>query len=83
MSFDGWSRDWRVHFAMRWLPAWTGNNPQRLASFYTDDAFDSDLAIPNGIYGKEALIGYFTKLLARYPGWVWSQTRAQRLQVDS
>ncbi len=24
-------------FASRWLPAWTGNDPGRLAAFYSDD----------------------------------------------
>jgi hypothetical protein len=25
------------HFTERWLPAWTGNNPELLASFYSED----------------------------------------------
>ena len=36
-------------FAERWLPAWTGNNPELLASFYADDAFYLDPAIPHGV----------------------------------
>jgi len=27
------------HFAEQWLPAWTGNRPDFLAGFYSDDAF--------------------------------------------
>lgn len=60
-------------FAERWLPAWTGNNPELLASFYAEDAFYSDPAIPQGIRGKAALLAYFRKLLAYNPDWVWTQ----------
>lgn len=59
-------------FAERWLPAWTGNDPERLAAFYTDDAFYSDPAIPNGVRGRAELLAYFRKLLARNPRWVWT-----------
>lgn len=60
-------------FANRWLPAWTGNNPELLASFYAEDAFYSDPAIPQGVKGKSALLAYFRKLLAYNPDWVWTQ----------
>jgi hypothetical protein len=60
-------------FASRWLPAWTGNDPERLASFYSDDAFYLDPAIPEGVRGKAALLAYFRKLLAYNPDWVWTQ----------
>ncbi|RJQ80196.1 MAG: hypothetical protein C4519_10675 [Desulfobacteraceae bacterium] len=60
-------------FAEAWLPAWTGNNPEHLASFYSEDAFYLDPAIPEGVKGKPALIGYFRKLLAYNPNWVWKQ----------
>ncbi len=59
-------------FAEVWLPAWTGNDPERLVAFYTDDAFYSDPAIPNGVTGREALLAYFQKLLGRNPAWVWT-----------
>ena len=59
-------------FAEKWLPAWTGNQPELLASFYSDDACYSDPAIPQGVRGRPALLGYFSKLLARYPDWVWT-----------
>lgn len=61
-----------AEFAGRWLPAWTGNRPELLASFYTDDAFYADPGVPNGVRGHDALLAYFTKLLARYPEWVWT-----------
>jgi hypothetical protein len=60
-------------FAERWLPAWTGNDPERLASFYCDDAFYLDPAIPAGVRGKPALLAYFRRLLAYNPDWVWTQ----------
>jgi hypothetical protein len=58
-------------FAEKWLPAWTGNQPERLAGFYTEDAFYSDPAIPAGVRGQPALLAYFQKLLSANPGWVW------------
>jgi hypothetical protein len=60
-------------FAERWLPAWTGNNPELLASFYSEDTFYLDPGVPQGLKGKPALLDYFRKLLAHNPGWVWSQ----------
>jgi hypothetical protein len=60
-------------FAERWLPAWTGNNPEWLASFYCEDAFYLDPAVPHGVTGKPALLEYFRKLLAYNPNWVWRQ----------
>ncbi len=59
-------------FAERWLPAWTGNDPERLVSFYSDDAFYADPAIPDGVRGRTALLAYFRKLLAHNPRWVWT-----------
>src|SRR5205085_6206348 len=59
-------------FAEQWLPAWTGNDPERLASFYSDDVFYLDPAIPRGVRGKAALTRYFRKLLAYNPEWVWT-----------
>jgi ketosteroid isomerase-like protein len=63
-------------FASRWLPAWTGNEPEKLASYYSDDCIYLDAGIPNGVKGKAELIGYFRKLLAQNPDWVWSQIEA-------
>ena len=67
-------------FAETWLPAWTGNDPERLAAFYTDDAFYSDPAVPDGVRGKDALTGYFRALLARFPDWVWTQRAATPME---
>lgn len=60
-------------FTDQWLPAWSGNNPERLLAFYADDAFFLDPGRPAGIRGKEQLTAYFTKVLGHNPTWVWSQ----------
>ena len=59
-------------FASRWLPAWTGNQPERLTAFYSGDVFYSDPGVPQGVCGRDALLAYFRKLLARNPDWVWT-----------
>lgn len=64
------------HFADRWLPAWTGNDPEWLTDFYADDVFYLDPAIPAGVTGKPALLAHFRKLLAYNPEWVWTQIEA-------
>ena len=71
MQFHGMNPDDSRAFAAKWLPAWTGNQPELLASFYTLDVVYSDPAIPEGVRGREALLAYFCKLLARNPKWVW------------
>jgi len=60
-------------FAEKWLPAWSGNNPELLMSFYSGDAFYLDPGIPGGVKGKAELLAYFRKLLGNNPNWVWSQ----------
>lgn len=60
-------------FASKWLPAWTGNNPEKLAEFYSDDCLYLDPAIPSGVNGKTELLTYFKKLLSQNPAWVWTQ----------
>lgn len=74
MGFEGLDSSAAKDFADRWLPAWTGNDPERLAAFYTDDAFYSDPAVPDGIHGKDSLLAYFRALLARFPDWTWTNT---------
>jgi len=71
MQFTGLDPQEARAFAARWLPAWTGNQPERLLAFYTDDAFYSDPAIPDGVRGRSALRAYFTKLLSLNPEWIW------------
>lgn len=59
-------------FCTNWLAAWTGNNPEKLLTFYTDNTFYLDPARPQGLNGKVELQKYFTALLAKNPDWVWS-----------
>jgi hypothetical protein len=59
-------------FAERWLPAWTGNDPERLVSFYSPDVYYADPALPHGVRGRDALLAYFRMLLARNPKWIWT-----------
>ncbi len=72
MDFDGYDAQHARAFAETWLPAWSGNRPDHLLSFYTDDAYYADPAIPAGVRGRQALLAYFTKLLSRNPNWVWT-----------
>jgi hypothetical protein len=58
-------------FCSRWLPAWTGNDPEHLAKFYADDLFYSDPTVPQGLSGKPAFLHYMTKLLGDNPKWIW------------
>jgi len=60
-------------FASSWLPAWTGNQPEKLIEFYSEDTFYLDPGIPSGVKGKQELFNYFTVLLAQNPKWVWEQ----------
>lgn len=63
--------DEAMAFCARWLPLWTGNRPEALAALYADDAFYRDPARPDGLRGREALLAYLRKLLARNPEWRW------------
>ena len=74
------SRAQAAEFAERWLPAWTGNDPERLISFYDPEAFYCDPAVPEGVRGREAILAYFRALLARFPDWVWRQTEATPME---
>lgn len=80
VSFEGLSPKEAVEFTDRWLPAWTGNDPDRLVSFYSDDVFYSDPAVPDGIEGKEALRRYFRALLSHFPDWEWRHVDAIPMQ---
>ena len=75
-TFEGLTDEEAAAFAADWLPAWTGNDAERLASFYSEDTFYADPGIPDGVEGRAALTEYFTKLLAQFPDWVWTHTRA-------
>jgi len=60
-----------LEFCRKWLPAWTGNQPEALLAFYTENAFYCDPANPDGLKGQKQLREYFTKLLAANPDWIW------------
>jgi hypothetical protein len=78
-GFSGMSDTEAKEFTDRWLPAWTGNDPERLVAFYADNAFYSDPAVPGGLRGRGEILEYFRRLLARYPDWVWTNTRVRPL----
>ncbi len=67
------SKEEAKEFTSRWLPAWTGNDPEKLLSFYSEDVVYLDQNIPNGVKGKDELRPYFKKLLSHNPDWVWTQ----------
>ena len=71
-----WTQKAAREFASHWLPAWTGNDPEGLADFYTDDALYRDPGVPGGVRGRTALLGYFRELLSQNPAWVWTQREA-------
>jgi hypothetical protein len=56
-------------FCDQWLPAWTGNRPELLISFYSEDAFYSDPFIPEGRKGHEKILAYLRKFISPYPDW--------------
>lgn len=60
-------------FCDHWLQSWSGNKPEKLIEFYSDDAFYLDPANPQGIQGKEKIFLYFQKLLAKNPNWIWQR----------
>jgi hypothetical protein len=76
IEVEGYDAGEAERFCAHWLPAWNGNDPERLLSFYSEDAFYSDPAVPSGLAGHEQLRTYFRRLLAAYPHWVWVHRRS-------
>ncbi len=60
-----------LELCKRWLPAWTGNKPEKLISFYAETAFYRDPANIYGLKGYDQILPYFKKLLAANPNWIW------------
>jgi SnoaL-like protein len=60
-------------FCINWLPCWTGNQPDKLIKFYSDNAFYLDPTVKKGLKGHEKILPYFTKLLENNPDWKWTQ----------
>lgn len=73
-TFAGLDAERARAFADVWLPAWTGNDPDRLVGFYTEDCFYSDPQIPAGVRGRAALRAYFVTLLGQNPAWIWTHS---------
>ena len=46
-------------FNRRWLSAWSARDIPHLLTFYTEDLFYCDAAVPVGVTGKAALTRYF------------------------
>jgi len=65
-----------ITFCQNWLTSWTGNNPEKLISFYSKTAYYQDPANPKGLKGHEEIFPYFKKLLAGNPKWIWQMTEA-------
>ncbi len=60
-------------FCNRWLPAWTGNDPEGLIRFYDEGARYLDPTVKQGLIGHARILPYFTKLLKNNPSWVWTR----------
>jgi hypothetical protein len=63
-------------FCQNWLTSWTGNNPEKLISFYSKTAYYQDPENPKGLKGHDKIFPYFKKLLAVNPKWIWRMTEA-------
>ena len=63
-------------FASRWLPAWTGNDPGKLADFYSDDAFISTPPCPEGSRERTLCLPTSGSSWPQNPNWVWTQIEA-------
>ena len=54
------------------MPAWTGNNPDKLINFYSTESFYSDPTVKHGLRGHNEILPYFKKLLKNNPDWKWT-----------
>ncbi len=63
----------KAKFCNDWLKSWTGNKPETLLSFYSEDAYYQDPANPQGLIGFSQILPYFKKLLAANPNWKWER----------
>ena len=73
MKFSGFSEEQARDFAAKWHPAWTGNQPELLLSFYSEDAIYMDGGLIKPLKGHEEIRPHFEKLLSQNPNWVWRQ----------
>ncbi|MHA1481210.1 MAG: nuclear transport factor 2 family protein [Candidatus Thorarchaeota archaeon] len=61
-----------AQFINSWLKDWTGNDPEQLLSYYSNDALYIDPANRDGLQGHDSILPYFKKLLGANPDWVWT-----------
>jgi hypothetical protein len=59
-------------FAKEWLSSWTGNNPDKLITYYADYCFYLDPFNKDGLKGTKEIFPYFSKILRKNPNWVWT-----------
>ena len=64
--------EWQSGGLSEVLAAARAQGTAALVEVYAEDVFSRDPAKPDGIHGKAALLGYFKKLLATFPDWVWT-----------
>ncbi len=65
------NKDELFAFCKEWLSSWTGNDPEKLLSYYTEDALYVDPAKRQGLSGHDEILPYFERLLRVYHNWVW------------
>ncbi len=58
-------------FCKEWLLSWTGNQPDKLLSYYSEDALYIDPANRKGLKGRDEMLHYFERLLRVYHDWQW------------
>src|SRR4051812_40377432 len=69
-------------FVDNWLSSWTGNKPDKLIQFYSEDAVYIDPSNVNGLKGHQSLLKYFRKLLATNPNWLWTREKIYPVSED-
>lgn len=70
-SFIKMNKEQLFEFCKEWLKAWTGNEPEKLMSFYQENALYSDPQHRAGLQSHDEILPYFKKLLATYQDWSW------------
>ncbi len=51
-----------ISLCATWLAAWTGNHPENLIVFYSENAFYRDPAKPTGLRGHTELLPYLQQV---------------------
>ncbi|MEJ5975831.1 nuclear transport factor 2 family protein [Novosphingobium sp. PS1R-30] len=66
------TRDELETFNADWLQAWTEKDIPRIAALYAEDCLYQDNAMPAGLNGRAALLGYIGKLFPAVPDWTYT-----------